>query len=66
MASFDLDKCMNELNELMREQEELESRFNRAEWKLTNKDERTKLEQQIEEAGAIHHESFENNHIDLT
>ena len=35
----DLDTSMNELNESMREQEEIESRFNRAEWKLTNKDE---------------------------
>ena len=43
----DLDTSMNELNESMREQEELESRFNRAEWKLMNKDEQMKLKQQI-------------------
>ena len=38
---------MNILNESIREQEELESRIHRAEWTSTNKDERTKLEQQI-------------------
>ena len=38
---------MNELNRSIREQEELERRILRSEWKLTNKDERTKLEQQI-------------------
>ena len=43
----DLDTSMNELNESMREQEELESRITRAEWTSTNKDQRTKLEQQI-------------------
>ena len=43
----DIDTSMTELNESMQEQEELESRFNGAEWKSTNKDERTKLEQQI-------------------
>ena len=43
----DLDTSMNELNELMREQEELESRITRAEWTSTNKDQRTKLEPQI-------------------
>ena len=43
----DLDTSMNELNESIREQEELESRITRAEWTSTNKDERTKLEQQI-------------------
>ena len=43
----DLDTSMNELNESMREQEELESRITRAEWTLTNKDQRTKLGQQI-------------------
>ena len=42
-----LDKLINELNELMREQEELESRITRGEWTLTNKDQRMKLEQQI-------------------
>ena len=43
----DLDTSMNELNESIREQEELESRITRAEWKSMNKNERTKLEQQI-------------------
>ena len=43
----DLDTSMNILNESIREQEELEKRILRAEWTSTNKDERTKLEQQI-------------------
>ena len=43
----DLDTSINELNESTREQEELESRITRAEWTSTNKDQRTKLEQQI-------------------
>ena len=43
----DLDASMTILNESIREQEELESRITRAEWKSMNKDERTKLEQQI-------------------
>ena len=43
----DLDTSMNLLNELIREQEELESRICRTEWTSKNKDERTKLEQQI-------------------
>ena len=43
----DLDASMTLLNESIREQEELESRITRAEWTSTNKDERTKLEQQI-------------------
>ena len=43
----DLDTSMNELNESIREQEELESRITRAEWTSMNKDQRTKLEQQI-------------------
>ena len=38
---------MNELNRSIREQEELERRITRAEWTSTNKDQRTKLEQQI-------------------
>ena len=42
-----LDESMNELNESMREQEELESRVTKAEWTLTNKHQRMKLEQQI-------------------
>ena len=43
----DLDTSMNILNELIRKQEKLESRIRRAEWTSKNKDERTKLEQQI-------------------
>ena len=42
-----LDESINELNESIREQEELRERLSRAEWTSTNKDERTKLEQQI-------------------
>ena len=42
-----LDESINELNRLIRKQEELERRITRAEWKSTNKDEQTKLEQQI-------------------
>ena len=42
-----LDKTMNELNISIQEQEELERRIHRAEWKSTNKDERTKLKQLI-------------------
>ena len=47
MDDTDLDASMTLLNESIREQEELESRIRRAEWKSTNKDERTKLEQWI-------------------
>ena len=43
----DLDASMTILNESIREQEELESRITRAEWKSMDKNERTKLEQQI-------------------
>ena len=43
----DLDESMTILNESIREQEELEKRITRAEWTSTNKDQRTKLEQQI-------------------
>ena len=43
----DLDTSMNILNESIREQEELEGRICRAEWTSKNKDEQTKLEQQI-------------------
>ena len=43
----DLDTSMNELNKSIQEQEELEKRIRRAEWRSTNKDERTKLEQRI-------------------
>ena len=42
-----LDESINELNRSIREQEELERRITRAEWTSMNKDERTKLEQQI-------------------
>ena len=42
-----LDESMTILNKSIREQEELQERLNRAEWTSTNKDERTKLEQQI-------------------
>ena len=35
----DLDTSMNELNESIREQEELESRITRAEWKSMDKNE---------------------------
>ena len=43
----DLDTSITLLNESIREQEELASRITRAEWTLTNKDQRMKLEQQI-------------------
>ena len=43
----DLDASMTILNESIREQEELESRITRAEWKSMDKNERMKLEQQI-------------------
>ena len=42
-----LDESMNELNKSIREQEELQRRLSRSEWKSTNKGERTKLEQRI-------------------
>ena len=42
-----LDESINELNESIREEEELREKLTRAEWKSMNKDERTKLEQQI-------------------
>ena len=42
-----LDESINELNESIREEEELRERLTRAEWTSTNKDERTKLERQI-------------------
>ena len=43
----DLDTSITLLNESIREQEELESRIRRTEWSSMDKDERTKLEQQI-------------------
>ena len=42
-----LGESINELNRSIREQEELERRIRRSEWKSTNKDERMKLEQRI-------------------
>ena len=42
-----LDKSINELNRSIQEQEQLERRIHRSEWKSTNKGERMKLEQQI-------------------
>ena len=42
-----LDESMNELNRSIREQEELERRITRAEWTSIDKNEQTKLEQQI-------------------
>ena len=47
MDDANLDESINELNRSIREQEESERRIHRSEWKSTNKDERTKLEQQI-------------------
>ena len=47
MDDANLDESINELNESIREQEELESRITRAQWTSTNKDQRMKLEQQI-------------------
>ena len=43
----DIDTSMNELNESIREQEELQKKLSRAEWTSTNKDEMTKLGQRI-------------------
>ena len=42
-----LDESINELNKSIQEQEELQEKLSRAEWTSMNKDERTKLEQQI-------------------
>ena len=42
-----LDESINELNESIREEEELRERLARVEWKSMDKNERTKLEQQI-------------------
>ena len=47
IGDANLDESINELNRSIREQEELEKRFRRSEWTSTNKDERTKLEQQM-------------------
>ena len=43
----DLDESINELNESIREEEELREKLTRAEWKSTNKDQTEKLGQQI-------------------
>ena len=43
----DLDTSMTLLNESIREQEKLQEKLSRAEWTSPNKDEGTKLEQQI-------------------
>ena len=43
----DLDESMTALNESIREQEELEDRLRRSEWSSMDKDEVTKLLQQI-------------------
>ena len=42
-----LDESINELNESIREEEELREKLTKSEWKSKNKDERTKLEQRI-------------------
>ena len=42
-----LDESINELNRLIREQEELQERLSRAEWSPINKDEIAKLGQRI-------------------
>ena len=42
-----LNKSINELNESIREEEELQEKLSRAVWTSTNEDEQTKLEQQI-------------------
>ena len=42
-----VDESINELNESIREEEELREKLTRSEWKSKNKDERTKLEQWI-------------------
>ena len=42
-----LEKSVSELNRSIREQEKLEDRIRRAKWSSMNKDERTKLGQQI-------------------
>ena len=43
----DLDTSMNELNKSIQEQEELQEKLRRSEWKSMDKNERTKLEQRI-------------------
>ena len=53
-----LDESINELNESIREEEELREKLTRTEWKSKNKDERTKLEQQI-----VFNEKKQGEHI---
>ena len=58
-----LEESIHELNRSMQEQEELENRIHRAEWKSTNKDERTKLEQRIafnEEKQGLRKQSYQS------
>ena len=43
----DLDTSMNELNKSIQEQEELQEKLRRSEWKSMDKNERTKLEKRI-------------------
>ena len=63
----DLDTSVNLLNESIREQEELESRIRRTEWSSMDKNERTKLEQQIafneEKQSQYIMESFKNLYV---
>ena len=65
-----LNESINELNRSIREQEGLENRVRRAEWTSTNKDERTKLEQQIafndEKQSLYIMRASKNSLIDLT
>ena len=65
-----LDESIAILNKSIREQEELQEKLSRAEWSQINKDQIVELGQRIafnkKKHGAIHHESFENDHIDLT
>ena len=66
----DLDASINKLNRSIQEQEELQEKLSRAEWKSTNKDERTKLEQKIAFNEKKHRlyvmRASKNYHIDLT
>ena len=47
IGDANLDESINELNESIREEEELRERLTRSEWTSTNEDKRTKLEEQI-------------------
>ena len=69
MDDDSLDESITMLNKSIREQEELRKKLSRTEWSSMDKDEMAKLGQQIafnEKKWAIHHESFENDLIDLT